>query len=104
MTLRGHFFLKKKGAISRNKKSTSLFIAKSWRGTCPQCPPLGSYVYESGSNTTWCSCLTDRSLECSKRTLREHRRNFKLISGMIIVIFHCEESDRMVPEINVVGL
>ena len=37
-TLRGQFFLKKKGALFKNKKGTSLFIAKSWGGTCPQCP------------------------------------------------------------------
>ena len=39
-TLRDHFFLKKKGAFSRNKKGTSLSIAKSSGGTCPQCPPV----------------------------------------------------------------
>ena len=38
MTLRGHFFLKKKGTFFKNKKSTSFFITKSWGGTCPQCP------------------------------------------------------------------
>ena len=47
MTLRGHFFLKKKGAFSENKKGTSLFIAKSWghMPPVPPVPPPGSYVY-----------------------------------------------------------
>ena len=45
-TLRGHSFLKKKRAFSKNKKGTSLFIAKSWgRALTPV--PSGSYVYES---------------------------------------------------------
>ena len=35
----GTFFLRKK-ALSKNEKGTSLFIAKSWKGTCPQCPPV----------------------------------------------------------------
>ena len=31
----------KKGAVSKNKKGTSLFVAKSWGGgTCPQCLPV----------------------------------------------------------------
>ena len=29
-TLRGHFFLKKKGKFLKNERGTSLFIAKSW--------------------------------------------------------------------------
>ena len=29
-TLLGHLFLKKKGALSKSKKGTSLFTAKSW--------------------------------------------------------------------------
>ena len=29
-TLRGHLFLKKKGAFSKNLEGTSLFISKSW--------------------------------------------------------------------------
>ena len=41
--LEGHdtaraLFLMKKGAFSEKKKSTSLFIAKSWGGTCPSAP------------------------------------------------------------------
>ena len=40
--LKGTFFLKKKGAFSKNEKATSLFIAKSWM--VPPVPP-GSYVY-----------------------------------------------------------
>ena len=39
-TLRGHFFLKKKGAFSENKKGTSLFIAKSWGACAPSAPPV----------------------------------------------------------------
>ena len=45
----GTFFLKKKGACSKHEKGNSLFIEKSWGGTCPQCP-LGSYVSASNSN------------------------------------------------------
>ena len=41
-TLRGHFFLKKKGAFSKNETDTSLFIAKSWETRAPNAP--GSYV------------------------------------------------------------
>ena len=37
--LREHFFLKKNGAFSKNKKGTYLFIAKSWGHV-----PPGSYV------------------------------------------------------------
>ena len=45
--LRGHdtsraFFYKAKGALSENKKDSSMFIAKSW-GHVPIVPP-GSYV------------------------------------------------------------
>ena len=40
MTLRGHFFLKKKGSLSKNRKVTSLFIAKSWRGHMLPVPPV----------------------------------------------------------------
>ena len=43
-TLRGHFFLKKKGAFSRSKKGISLSIAKSWKGMCPQCPPVPTSI------------------------------------------------------------
>ena len=39
MTLRGQFVLKKKEALSENKKGTSLFIAKSW-GHVPPVPPV----------------------------------------------------------------
>ena len=35
-TLQGHFFLKKKGTLSKNKNGTSLFTANSWGDTCPQ--------------------------------------------------------------------
>ena len=38
-TLQGHFFLKKKGAFSTNKKGTSLFVAKSWGAHAPSAPP-----------------------------------------------------------------
>ena len=36
----GTFFLKKKGARSKHAKGTSLFIEKSWGGTCHQCAPV----------------------------------------------------------------
>ena len=40
-TLRGHFFLKKKGAFFKNEKGTSLFIANSWGGGhVPPVPPV----------------------------------------------------------------
>ena len=44
MALRGHIFLKEKGAFFKIEKGTSLFIAKSW-GHVPPVPP-GSYVYD----------------------------------------------------------
>ena len=37
-------FRKKKEAVSKNEKSTSLFIVKSWGHMPPVPPPLGSYV------------------------------------------------------------
>ena len=42
--LEGHdtsraLFLKKKGALSKNQKGTSLFIAKSWGGACAPSAP-----------------------------------------------------------------
>ena len=37
-TLRGHFFLKRKGAFSKNEKGTSLFIAKSRGAHAPSAP------------------------------------------------------------------
>ena len=39
------FSLKRKGAFSKNKKGTSLFIAKSWGAHPASTPHLGSYVY-----------------------------------------------------------
>ena len=39
----GTLFLKRRGALSRNKKGTSLFIAKSWGARAPSAP--GSYIY-----------------------------------------------------------
>ena len=36
--LRGHFFLKKKGAFSTNKRDPSLFVAKSWGHVPPVSP------------------------------------------------------------------
>ena len=39
-TLRGHLFVKRKGALSRNKKGTSLFIAKSCGARAPSAPPV----------------------------------------------------------------
>ena len=38
MTLRRNFFLKNRGAFPKNKKGTSLFIAKSWGA--PSAPPV----------------------------------------------------------------
>ena len=40
MMPRGHFFLLKEGAYSKNKKGTSLFIAKSCGARAPSAPRL----------------------------------------------------------------
>ena len=37
-TRRGHFFLKNNGAIPKNDKGSSLFIAKSWEARAPIAP------------------------------------------------------------------
>ena len=50
-TLKGHFFLKKKGAFSQNRKGTSLFIAKSG-GMCPQCPSVPTAIMICGVSTS----------------------------------------------------
>ena len=45
---KGPFFLKKKGAFSKNKKGTSMFIAKSSGGTCPHCLPVPMSMSRGG--------------------------------------------------------
>ena len=54
-TLEGHLFPEEKGAFSKNKKGTSLFIAKSW-GQVPAVPP-GSYVYDLNLLSIYHVCM-----------------------------------------------
>ena len=49
--LRGHFLLKKKRALSENKKGTSSFIAKSWGTYVPLVPSVSTSMNQREGNS-----------------------------------------------------